>query len=221
MRLTDLFYYTFRGREAASDVPEFSGNVSEIVSEDAEMHGTQKSRVILAINWILAFLGLFSFSFILFVTILRPEDDVPTIIQSTFALIVGYFGASLIAFFEENRVQRRVGRGGIDSNLQGWIPPIPRIQEVSSEAKVKTVMDEPEANIAAYRSLKADPVWLNHYLGHYVVFVGGEFIGASKDRKPLLEQGRREFPDRPRFFTKVEVDEPMIDIPSPFFVEDV
>lgn len=82
-------------------------------------------------------------------------------------------------------------------------------------------MGTSDANIAAYRRMKADPAWLNRHLGHYVVFVDGELVGTSKDRKSLLEEGRQEFPDRPRFFTKVEADEPMVHIPSPFFVEDM
>jgi hypothetical protein len=76
---------------------------------------------------------------------------------------------------------------------------------------------ETDPNIKAYEKCKSDREWLAKYEGKYVAFVDGEQVFPEiTNEQELLKLISKKYLHRPRFFTKVEIDDAdtMIDLPS-------
>ncbi|MFM7792891.1 MAG: DUF5678 domain-containing protein, partial [Microcystis panniformis] len=67
--------------------------------------------------------------------------------------------------------------------------------------------------IIAYERLKSEPAWLKENEGQYVAFVDGEFVGSCQNKQKLLQQLREKYPEKSRFFKKVDKEDRIIDIP--------
>ena len=72
-----------------------------------------------------------------------------------------------------------------------------------------------DVNLTAYKRFKQDPEWLKQCTNQYVAFIDGEFFDSSPNEYELLKRIRAEYPDKHRFFTKVEeIEEKPIALPS-------
>jgi len=78
-----------------------------------------------------------------------------------------------------------------------------------------------DVNYRAYQGFRSDPEWLDQYGDYYVAFVGGKLVDKDMDRFNLISRVRRTYPTTAVFFTKVEKYETIIDIPSPFSIDDL
>jgi CheY-like chemotaxis protein len=66
---------------------------------------------------------------------------------------------------------------------------------------------EGDPNIIAYEKDKQDPQWLEEYQGQYVAFVEGKLVDSDTNESEILKRIRANYPDKPRFFTKVDKEE--------------
>ncbi len=74
-------------------------------------------------------------------------------------------------------------------------------------------LDKADINVTAYERHKQDSEWLETYTNQYVAFVDGEFFDGNPNEFELLKLVRAKYPDKPRFFTKVdEIEEQPIDL---------
>ena len=72
-----------------------------------------------------------------------------------------------------------------------------------------------DSNITTYKKLKLDQDWLAKYQGKYVAFINGELIDSNEDEQKLIEKLKTlKKQDKPIFFTKVEENQRIIDLPS-------
>lgn len=78
-----------------------------------------------------------------------------------------------------------------------------------------------DCNIEEYEKLKLDPDWFEENQGKYVAFVDGKWVKSSNNntdesREVLLNWliNKKEYSEKKRFFTKVEIDDEIIDEPS-------
>ena len=78
-----------------------------------------------------------------------------------------------------------------------------------------------DSNIAAYEKLKLDKEWFAKHKGECVAFIDGELIGSNEDEQKLLEQLKDiTKQDKPIFFTKVEENPIIVDLPSSLWFDD-
>ena len=78
-----------------------------------------------------------------------------------------------------------------------------------------------DLNIAAYEKLKLDQKWFAKYQGKYVAFIDGGLLGSDEDEQKLLKQLKSsKYQDKPIFFTKVEENPRIIDLPSSLWFDD-
>ncbi len=76
-----------------------------------------------------------------------------------------------------------------------------------------------DVNIAAYEKLKLKEEWFAKYKGKYVAFIDGELIDSDEDEQKLLERLKTlKDQDKPIFFTKVEENPRIVDLPIIFMV---
>ncbi len=72
---------------------------------------------------------------------------------------------------------------------------------------------EYDINLIAYERCKQNSKWLEQYTNQYVAFVDGEFFDGNPNEFELLKQVRGKYPDKHRFFTKLEeIKEKPIDL---------
>ncbi len=79
-----------------------------------------------------------------------------------------------------------------------------------------------DLNIAAYEKLKLDEKWLAEYKGKYVAFMDGRQLSDSdEDKQKLLEKLKTmQKEDKPIFFTKVEENPRIIELPSSLWFDN-
>ena len=78
-----------------------------------------------------------------------------------------------------------------------------------------------DPNIAAYEKLKFDQEWFVKYQGKYVAFINGELTHSNDDEQKLLEMLKTlKKQDKPIFFTKVEENPRIVDLPSFLWFDD-
>lgn len=71
-----------------------------------------------------------------------------------------------------------------------------------------------DVNIDAYEKLKLNKEWFATYQGKYIVFIDGKLIASDKDEQKLLEQLKADkYQDKLIFFTKVEENTRIVDLP--------
>ena len=76
-------------------------------------------------------------------------------------------------------------------------------------------------NIAIYKKLKLDDEWFAKYKGKYVAFIDGDLIYDDEDEQKLLEKLKTmQEKDKPIFFTKVEENPRIVDLPSSLWFDD-
>lgn len=80
---------------------------------------------------------------------------------------------------------------------------------------------ELDKNYVAYQKFVADPAWVRQHRNSYVAIVDGKIISAGRDKNDVLERARKNSKGRAVFFTRVETDDEVIDIPGPFSIEDL
>ena len=81
---------------------------------------------------------------------------------------------------------------------------------------------ESDINLAAYNIKIQDHQWLENYRNQYVVFVDGELVDSDGNKSEILKRIRIEYPDKARFFTKVEeAEEKTIDLPSSLWFDEL
>ena len=78
-----------------------------------------------------------------------------------------------------------------------------------------------DTNIDAYEKLKLDEKWFAKYKSKYVAFIDGELVGSNEDEQKLIKQLKSsKYQDRPIFFTKVEENSRIVDLPSSLWFDD-
>jgi CheY-like chemotaxis protein len=84
-------------------------------------------------------------------------------------------------------------------------------------------VDQPELdkNYVVYQKFMANPAWARQYRGSYVAIVDEKVVSKGKDKNEVLEDARKNSKGRAIFFTRVEMDDEVIDIPGPFSIEDL
>lgn len=70
-----------------------------------------------------------------------------------------------------------------------------------------------DKNQKAYEERRKDANWLSNHLGQYVGFVDGSMV-VSGSKNHVLNELRRRFPDKQKFFAYVTEQEEIIDVPS-------
>lgn len=71
-----------------------------------------------------------------------------------------------------------------------------------------------DVNINAYEKLKLNKEWFATYQDKYVVFIDGKLIASNEQEQKLLKQLKSiKYQDQPIFFTKVEENPRIIDLP--------
>ena len=71
-----------------------------------------------------------------------------------------------------------------------------------------------DVNIGAYETLKLNKEWFAIYKGKYIAFIDGKLIASNEQEQKLLKQLKAEkYQDKPIFFTKVEENPRIIDLP--------
>lgn len=74
---------------------------------------------------------------------------------------------------------------------------------------------EKDPNYVTYQSLLKSEEWFNEYKGKFVVFVDGKLVDYDHNKNELLDRVGEKYGGTKRFFTKVDRDEGVIDIPTP------
>jgi CheY-like chemotaxis protein len=77
-----------------------------------------------------------------------------------------------------------------------------------------------DPNIALYQRLVSDPAWFGANVGQFVGIVDGSVIFKDVDAARVLAELRNNYPSRPRFMKRVEVEEDVVEIPTPFDIDD-
>ncbi|CCI28029.1 MAG: response regulator [Microcystis sp. M048S1] len=85
--------------------------------------------------------------------------------------------------------------------------------EAETRLHLEKIYYDSDVNIIAYERLKSEPAWLKENEGQYVAFVDGEFVGSCQNKQELLQQLREKYPEKSRFFKKVDKEDRIIDIP--------
>ncbi|MGK7957656.1 MAG: response regulator [Crocosphaera sp.] len=81
---------------------------------------------------------------------------------------------------------------------------------------------EHDVNLIAYERAKQNSEWLKQYTNQYVAFIDGEFFDSSPNKFELLKLIRAKYPDKHRFFTKVdEIEEKPIDLSMASWLDDI
>ncbi len=114
MLVADFLRYTFLGKLNKQAQPTAYEDVEAVDEETIEGDLTGKAdttyrdrsedllrkKIIIQINRLVGFICLVSFVFIIVYTFIRPDKQIPDIIQNTFSMTLGYFVSALIAFLE-------------------------------------------------------------------------------------------------------------------------
>ncbi len=78
-----------------------------------------------------------------------------------------------------------------------------------------------DSNIAAYEKLKSDQEWFAKYKNKYVAFLNGELIDSDEDEQKMLKQLKyAKYQYQPIFFTKVEENPRIVDLPPSLWFDD-
>ena len=77
-----------------------------------------------------------------------------------------------------------------------------------------------DINFILYQKLIKDEDWYNINKGKYIAIANGIIIGIDKNRDNLLAKILSEYPNKSRYFTKIERELEIIDIPTPLEIKD-
>lgn len=90
-------------------------------------------------------------------------------------------------------------------------------QNILEKKRLKFTED---TNITAYEKLKSTGEWFEQYKNKYVAFVDGNLVDSDPNRQNLLERLKdSKYGAKPIFFTKVEENIRVIDMPSPLWLD--
>jgi ActR/RegA family two-component response regulator len=78
-----------------------------------------------------------------------------------------------------------------------------------------------DPNIALYLRLSGDTRWLRSHTGKVVGIVDGVLVLEHEDMDRVLAELRSRYPTRQRLVKRVELEEEVLEIPTPFEVEDI
>lgn len=76
-----------------------------------------------------------------------------------------------------------------------------------------------DENFITYQKLISQPQWLHQHKNYYIAIWKGELIGKSKEKNNLLDEMISKYPNERFLFTRIEEQDTVLDIPSPFYVE--
>ena len=71
-----------------------------------------------------------------------------------------------------------------------------------------------DVNFKLYQQLLKDKDWYEDHKGKYLAIVEGIIVGIDENRKLLLSKIRLEHPNKLRFFTQIDKEIKVFDVPS-------
>jgi hypothetical protein len=93
-----------------------------------------------------------------------------------------------------------------------------RCNEIVMERQPEDILLK-DQNVEAYFRYLENEEWVGFFLGMYVVFMLGEFVGGHVKSEPILREAYQRYPNTPLFYVRMVDSEEKLRNENLFFIQ--